>query len=84
VHVGGKFLGRWRTLRRLRTARVLPVEVRRRLDAGEPIFIVDLRSDLDFASDPRTLPGAVRVTAEALPARVAEIPRDRDVVLYCT
>ena len=84
VHVGGKFWSRQRTLRRLRGARVTAAEVRRRLDAGEPTFIVDLRSPLDFALDPRLPPGAVHIPAEDLPARAAEIPRDRDVVLYCT
>ena len=84
VHIGGKFWSRWRTLRRLRIARVAPEEVRRRLDAGEDLVVIDLRGALDFASDPRTLPGARRIPAEELPSRAAEIPRDRDVVLYCT
>jgi len=48
------------------------------------VYIVDLRHPLELLPDPFTLPGAVHVSPEALAARVQEIPRDRDVVLYCT
>jgi rhodanese-related sulfurtransferase len=60
------------------------VELKRRLDAGESIYIVDLRHPLELLPDPFTLPGALHVSPEALAARHSEIPRDRDIVLYCT
>lgn len=81
---GSKWLARRRVLNRLRTARVAPDDVRRRLEAGEDLFIVDLRGELDFSSDPRTLPRARRIPAEALAKGHDGIPRDRDVILYCT
>jgi hypothetical protein len=59
-------------------------DLRRKLAAGEPITIVDLRHRLDFEADPRTLPGALRFDTNDLEQRHGEIPRDRDVVLYCT
>jgi len=71
-------------LRRLVKARLEPDELKRQLDAGEPVYIVDLRHPLELVPDPFTLPGALHVSPEALAARVHEIPRDRDVVLYCT
>ena len=54
------------------------------LDAGERVFIVDLRHPLELLPDPFTLPGAQHISPEALAARQQEIPRDRDIVLYCT
>jgi rhodanese-related sulfurtransferase len=54
------------------------------LDAGQKVFIVDLRHPLDYLPDPRVLPGALRVSPESLMLRSAEIPHDRDIVLYCT
>ena len=54
------------------------------LDAGEPVYIVDLRHPLDLLPDPFTLPGAFHFSPDALAARHHEIPRDRDVVLFCT
>ncbi len=71
-------------LRKLVAARLEPEELKRQIDAGEPVYIVDLRHPLELLPDPFTLPGAVHVSPEALAARVHEIPRDRDVVLYCT
>jgi membrane protein DedA with SNARE-associated domain len=82
--LGWKLVQRRRFIRTLRTDRILPEDLRRKLEAGEPVAIVDLRHRLDFASDPRTLPGALRMDAGELEARHREIPRDRDVVLYCT
>ncbi len=71
-------------LRMLVQARLEPDELKRQLDAGQPVYIVDLRHPLELLPDPFTLPGAVHVSPEALAARAHEIPRDRDVVLYCT
>jgi membrane protein DedA with SNARE-associated domain len=84
VYAAWKYVARRLFIRRLRTLRVHPDEVVRQLEAKLPLFIVDLRQNLDFAADPRMLPGARRIAVEELEARHVEIPRDRDVVLYCT
>ncbi len=71
-------------LRRLVASRLEPEELRSQMDAGEAVYIVDLRHPLEQLTDPFTLPGALRVAPEDLAARVHEIPRDRDIILYCT
>lgn len=71
-------------LKALAASRMEPEELMRQLEAGETIYIVDLRHPLELLPDPYTLPGAVHISPEALTARHHEIPRDRDVVLYCT
>ncbi len=71
-------------LRKIRTLRIEPDELKAMMDRGESLYIVDLRHPLDLLPDPRTLPGAVRLQPNELIARNAEIPRDRDIVLYCT
>ena len=73
-----------RFLKEIRTSRLEPEDLKRRLDEGEQVYIVDLRHPLDYLPDPRVLPGAVRFTADSLLKNSASIPRDRDVVLYCT
>ncbi len=70
--------------RQLAMDRITPEELKAELDAGAPVAIVDLRHPLDFLPYPQVLPGAIRVSPEEVEARQAEIPRDRDVVLYCT
>ena len=71
-------------LKKLAAARLEPEELKRQLDAGEPVYIVDLRHPLELLPDPFTLPGALHFSPERSAARHNEIPRDRDIVLFCT
>jgi len=84
AYVSWKYAQRRRFIRQLAIARITPEELQRRLDAGEDIVVVDLRHSLEFEADPATVPGAIHVLPDELDARHAEIPRDREVVLYCT
>jgi membrane protein DedA with SNARE-associated domain/rhodanese-related sulfurtransferase len=68
-------------LKTLAAARLEPEELKRWLDAGEEVYIVDLRSPLEI--DLFTLPGAHMISSQALAARHQEIPRDRDIVVFC-
>jgi membrane protein DedA with SNARE-associated domain len=79
-----KFIGRQRFLRQLRIARITVDELKEKLDGGEEIVIVDLRHSMDFEADPQTIPGAFRMDAGELQEKNDRLPRDRDVVLYCT
>jgi membrane protein DedA with SNARE-associated domain/rhodanese-related sulfurtransferase len=54
------------------------------MDEGAQPYIVDLRHPLDYLPDPRVLPGAVRIGPSEIAKHIDRIPRDRDVVLYCT
>jgi membrane protein DedA with SNARE-associated domain/rhodanese-related sulfurtransferase len=71
-------------MKELVQSRVEPQDLKSQLDAGEPVYIVDLRHPLELLPDPFTLPGAVHFSPDGLAERQAEIPRDRDVVLFCT
>ena len=91
--VVGFFL--WRVIKqrrfmaRVRELRIEPSEVMAMLnqslhEAAEKPYIVDLRHPLDYLPDPRVLPGAVRIGPSEIARHAADIPRDRDVILYCT
>ena len=80
----GRVLRRRMILKELAASRLEPEELKRQLDAGEAVFIVDLRHPLEILPDPFTLPGALHFSPEALTSRHLEIPRDRDIVLFCT
>ena len=84
AYIAWKFAMRQRFLRQLRIGRITPEELKQKLDAGEDIIIVDLRHSLDFEAEPQTIPGAFRMDATELEQAHEQIPRDRDVVLYCT
>ena len=84
AYVLWKFIQRRRFLRRLRIARITPKELMDKLTAQENISIVDLRQPMDIEAFPQMIPGALRIAMEEIEERHGEIPRDRDVVLYCS
>ena len=79
-----KYLERQRFLRQLRIARITPLELQRKMESGENVVVVDLRSSAAFEAEPSKLPGALHMSPEELEQRHQEIPRDREIVLYCT
>jgi len=79
-----KYTRRRLYLRRLRTARISPEALKRRLDAGEDITIVDLRTPLEVAAVPYAIPGSRWVEAEHIDQHEADLLRGRDVILYCS
>jgi membrane protein DedA with SNARE-associated domain/rhodanese-related sulfurtransferase len=87
VSLGGylvyKYLHRQKLLRELRVARITPVELKQLMDNGKESVVVDLRDILDHMADPYTIPGALRISPEELEQRHQDIPRDRDVILFC-
>jgi membrane protein DedA with SNARE-associated domain/rhodanese-related sulfurtransferase len=76
-----KFIQRWRFLRQLRGARITPEELRERMDAGEELYIVDLR--MPDENEP-SIPGAIRISAEELRSNSKRVPDDREVILFCS
>ena len=52
---------------------------------GQPNVAVCLLPGTEIAFDENELiPGALRIPSEDLPMRHHEIPRDREIVLFCT
>jgi rhodanese-related sulfurtransferase/DNA-binding transcriptional ArsR family regulator len=56
-------------------------ELARRLEDGEPVVILDVRPAGEYAAG--HVPGAVSIPVEELHRRLAELPRDREIVAYC-
>ena len=84
-----RYARRMKFLRELQGLRLEPAQLLAMMDDAElaghqPPFVVDLRHPLDVLSDPLILPNALRIGPEELKERHTMIPRDRDVVLYCT
>ncbi len=83
-YIAYKYVARQRFLRELRIGRITAEELKQKIDAGEELVIVDLRHSVDFEADPHTIPGAFRMDAIDLEDKDDRLPRDRDVILYCT
>jgi len=80
--IGWKFVQRRRFIKQLNISRITPEELRDRLEAGEELLIVDLRTGA--GGDHGTIPGSVRISAEDLQSDAQTIPRDRDIILFCS
>jgi hypothetical protein len=84
ANVGVKYFQKRRFLRDLYKARITPQDLHQMLDAGQKLVILDLRHPLDSVTDPRTLPGAIRVLPEDVVRRAGQLPKDQEIILYCT
>lgn len=79
-----KLVQRERVRRKLRIDRIRPADLQTMLARPSPPLVLDLRYRRELLDDPHTLPGALHVSPAELPNRHKEIPRDRDLVLYCS
>ena len=61
--------------------RITVQEARAKFDAGTAIF-VDVRSRDEYQA--RHIPGAISMPIEEIPARYNELPKDAEILLYCT
>jgi len=83
-YIGYKFYGRQKFLHDLRISRISVQELKEKIDAGEDLVIVDLRHHIDFEAEPEIIPGALHMDAQDLQEKNDRLPRDREVILYCT
>jgi membrane protein DedA with SNARE-associated domain/rhodanese-related sulfurtransferase len=78
-----------RMWRRRQFARSVEIErisvdaLQRLMEQGESPVVIDVRSPASAAADGRRIPGAITVELHAVAALAGELPRDRDIVLYC-
>jgi membrane protein DedA with SNARE-associated domain len=84
AYVLGKWIQRRRFLATLNTDRITVDELKATLDRGESPLIIDLRTALDLQALPYAIPGARRVSPEELTTHGDKLPRDAEVVLYCS
>lgn len=84
LYIAWKFVSRHRFIRKQRVARIMPEDLKIILDSEIEVVIIDLRDPLDFQSNPILIPGARRIPPDELDHHHEELPRDRDIILYCT
>jgi len=61
--------------------KLVPVELSARLAESAPPLVLDVRSDAEWNAG--HIAGAMHIPVDEVEARLAEIPRDRDVVVHC-
>lgn len=84
AYITYKYVQRRRLLHELSGARITVDELRQQQEAGENPVILDLRPASEIDDDPYLIPGALHMNIDDVERRQLEIPRDRDIVLYCS
>jgi membrane protein DedA with SNARE-associated domain len=81
-YFGLKYRERRKLYQELRMARITPDELKILLESPDPPIIVDLRHSYEWEDG--KIPGALLVEESDLERSLADVPSDREVVLYCS
>jgi rhodanese-related sulfurtransferase len=71
----------WRHYRAYRSHRMTPGELKHRMEAGEPLVVVDLRADIERQQG--CIPGAMPIAYRDVDSLLPVIGK-KDVVFYCS
>jgi len=83
--LGVALLGAWTgaravALRQQATSDRIPLEEFKALLADKkPVFILDVRNDVESK-----IKGAAHIPLDQLESRLSEVPRDREIITYCS
>ena len=84
AYIAYKWWERSRFYRMLRMARIGVDDLYKLIQAGAAPLIIDVRSITARALEPRWIPGALHVPLQDVTHHLKELPRDREIILYCT
>jgi adenylyltransferase/sulfurtransferase len=60
---------------------ITPVELKKKMDAGEQPFVLDVREPNEYQIN--RIPGSTLIPLGELPRRYQELPRDREIIAQC-
>ena len=63
--------------------RISPTDAKARVDAGQAV-VLDMVSPLAWDQIDVAIAGALRIPPDELGSHLNELPRDRDLIAYCT
>lgn len=81
--VAHRWWRRRRFQREVDLPRISVAELRALMADGSAPVVIDVRSGPTTELDPRQIPGALVVELTAIEAMAQQLPRDREIVLYC-
>jgi membrane protein DedA with SNARE-associated domain/rhodanese-related sulfurtransferase len=84
AYIAYKWWERSRFYKLLRMARINVADLYELIQAGGAPVIIDVRSITARALEPRWIPGALHVPLQDVARRLKDLPRDKEIVLYCT
>jgi len=64
--------------------RITVEELKVKMDKGEDVVILDVRAGREYTESKIRIKGAIRIPIVQLEARSNELPRDKEIIAYCT
>jgi membrane protein DedA with SNARE-associated domain/rhodanese-related sulfurtransferase len=84
AYVGYKWWERSRFYKLLRMARITVSELNELIQGGTAPLIIDVRSPTARTLEPHWIPGALHISLSDVGVHLKDLPRDRDIIVYCT
>jgi hypothetical protein len=70
--------------RQSEVGRITVDELKTKLENGEPVLIIDARSQSTYNWSDKQIKGAVRIDPSYVESHLKDLPKGKDVVVYCT
>ncbi len=83
-YIAYKWWERTRFYQMLRMARISVEDLYGLMQSGAAPVVVDVRSNTARSLEPRWIPGAIHVPLDDVARHLEDLPRDRDIILYCS
>jgi rhodanese-related sulfurtransferase len=78
------WIKRGRDRRELEQHSITPEALQELLASNQEVLIFDVRLPLDLLTDSEIIPGAKRIPPQGVKENPSLIPREKDVIVYCT
>jgi rhodanese-related sulfurtransferase len=75
---------RMRDRREMERYTITPEALHRLLASNQEVLLIDVRQPLDLLGDSVIIPGAQWLAPEEVRANPSLLPKDRDLIVYCT
>ncbi len=62
---------------------ISPLEAKRRIDGGDDVVLLDVRTPDEFEMMRLPYPGVVHIPLGALRTKAGELPKDKDILAFC-
>ena len=59
-------------------------ELKAKMDKGEDVVIIDVRAGREYEDSKIKIKGAIRMSIVKIEDRYKELPKDKEIVTYCT
>lgn len=64
--------------------RIIKEELKTKMDKGENIIVLDVRTGGSYDGSKVKIKGALRIAPNEVESRYKELPKDKEIITYCT